>query len=192
MLRRRSREGMFWDCPACQGRLIGFAHIRRHVPVDFANELWGRARDEYGTQGRPCPSCKGSMLEVCPIANTNTPRLDVCTTCNMVWFDPGEFQELPMLPKNDPQEASPAEKQANMLTAFYQVRRKQKPNELVESHFPLLTVYGSYKPTTRGEWLVISWLMAGLLLALLTVLVLPSCESSPPKNPEYLEQPLPE
>lgn len=86
-------HGVMWACRHCGGRAAGIGLLRRTVARDYVNELWGNAV-ESGTPGtHSCPSCSKPMIE----ARTHSVGLDVCKTCQLVWFDPGEFGTAPVL-----------------------------------------------------------------------------------------------
>jgi membrane associated rhomboid family serine protease len=73
--------------------------LRKAVPQPLVNRLWQRARSGEYPANRSCPACKRRMAEV-PVAlpADKVLRLDVCTGCHFVWFDPREFEALPKLP----------------------------------------------------------------------------------------------
>jgi len=50
-----------------------------------------------GSAGRRCPHCWEGMVEVQPAPDVPL-KLDVCTHCHMVWFDPREFEQVPVAP----------------------------------------------------------------------------------------------
>ena len=69
--------------------------LRKFVPRDALNSVWQRARRGDVPLKQSCPSCPNQMKEV-PV---ETPaglqcELDVCTHCQSVWLDRGEWHDL--------------------------------------------------------------------------------------------------
>lgn len=87
-------SGIFWVCSSCNGRAVGMGPLRRTLPKKFANALWLSAI-EGGAEGeRRCPACERAMFQ----SSTGTVVLDVCRSCQIVWFDPREFDAVPVTP----------------------------------------------------------------------------------------------
>ena len=88
-------EGVFFRCPQCDGRAVSMALLRRIGSKESLRQLWQEARAEGAKPGAACPDCGRSMVEVAlPIRSSSPPlRLDVCTLCEFVWFDPREFEQ---------------------------------------------------------------------------------------------------
>ncbi len=97
--RTDASPGVFWRCPSCDGRLSALSLLRRNIPVETVNALWQQAKTGGFPRLRKCPACGNLMAEVPAAASQGKPRLDVCTTCQFVWFDAGEYAALPNLPK---------------------------------------------------------------------------------------------
>ena len=90
------KQGVTWVCPTCAGRAVTLSLLRRLVSRDFLNRLWQSARYGHGVGQRPCPSCVRAMTEVSGSSASGAPKLDVCTRCQIVWFDAGELERTPM------------------------------------------------------------------------------------------------
>lgn len=91
----KSKVGIFWFCQGCNGRAVTFPVLRKAIDKNTANRLWLLAVDERGTEGRACPGCERSMCEI-PFGPSELGlRLDVCRRCQIVWFDPKEYELLP-------------------------------------------------------------------------------------------------
>ena len=101
LARVQNPHGIFWACPACEGRLVSVAVLRRVVNQEHVDWVWAQAREGKGEENRFCPLCHRLMLEVSSGSSPNAPKLDVCRFCTYVWFDPEEFDELTVLPKLD-------------------------------------------------------------------------------------------
>lgn len=91
-------HGVFWRCPACGGRAVGVGLLRKSISPAFLTRLWVAAREGHAIRQRLCPMCAKQMLEVPPPDEARGPTLDVCRVCQLVWFDPGEYEAMPLLP----------------------------------------------------------------------------------------------
>lgn len=78
--------GMYWQCPACGGRLVALPVLRKTVSRAAVGEIWGQAIGGESVPGRACPECGQTMRQVCAAAAGNTIQVDICTHCTMVWF----------------------------------------------------------------------------------------------------------
>lgn len=84
-----------WGCPACGGRGLTVALLRRVMPRDQLRTLWAHART--GRRGSaPCPSCARPMrtLSAGDAEGTLQIELDACALCEIVWFDPKELEDI--------------------------------------------------------------------------------------------------
>jgi Zn-finger nucleic acid-binding protein len=89
-----SANGSYWRCRACGARAATLAFLRQSVASEFLRYVWLMAHDKKGVLRCPCPSCQKLMIEVHTSPHDKTPRLDVCTACQIVWFDPEEYEKL--------------------------------------------------------------------------------------------------
>ena len=88
-------EGVSFQCPKCKGCAIGLPVLRKVVPSALVHELWLRARQDEAPAGADCAVCRQPMVEVPVPTKNGTMALDVCTTCQFVWFDAKELEQLP-------------------------------------------------------------------------------------------------
>ncbi len=122
LTRANNEYGMFWACDTCGGRAATFSLLRKTVVKDTINELWKMAREGKGLLARKCPSCEKQMLEIhfkgieeiepdegseATTQGFSRPGLDVCTRCQMVWFDVNE--SLPIKQSEDEENEIPQE-----------------------------------------------------------------------------------
>lgn len=87
-----------YRCERCGGHAFALGQLRRVVDGDAVNALWQAARAGDAVDGDGCPSCRRSMATV----RTHDVDLDVCGTCQIVWFDAGETHRLPPRPPEPP------------------------------------------------------------------------------------------
>ncbi len=99
LAKMKGAPGVFWRCTACDGRSATVALLRKNVPVDVVNSLWQAARTGDHAYKRHCPACNRLMAEVPSHGVVGTQNLDVCTGCQFIWFDPAEYESLPLIPQ---------------------------------------------------------------------------------------------
>jgi len=87
--REQSPHGVQWRCPTCEGRALNLGVLRRMVQKKAVNDLWLAAWDRPAEIGLPCPLCANAMT---PVQQLEGMEVDVCTTCQSVWFDPTELE----------------------------------------------------------------------------------------------------
>ena len=89
----RQREGLFYLCPGCQGRVVTLPQIRRVAGDRFATKLLRQINANSRIGQRPCPFCYQTMRQL----HSEDPamELDACKFCGAVWFDPNEFEAVP-------------------------------------------------------------------------------------------------
>lgn len=94
--RQTTEKGVIYACPNCRGRAVSLSVLRRAASHDFLRDLWAKTISGRYKGGRRCPHCQGVMNPaVFPDGESNY-VLDVCRSCQIVWFDPGEYQTLPV------------------------------------------------------------------------------------------------
>ena len=89
--------GVFWVCSSCGGRTATIASLRKNVIRETVNRLWLRARSEGAPRRRDCPACFAPMAEVCLTPEPSEHVIDVCTRCQVVWFDAREYERMPAM-----------------------------------------------------------------------------------------------
>ena len=100
LIRTKTVGGLFFECEHCRGRAVGLAVVRRVVAPQQVNSLWQRAVQGQALNGVDCPACSHAMAEVVlPVDCSRDLRLDLCTKCQFLWFDPHEFEQLPRQPQ---------------------------------------------------------------------------------------------
>ena len=95
--RVQGNPGVFWVCPSCGGRTATIASLRKNVIHETVNRIWLRARAEDVPRRRDCPACFAPMAEVCLTFEPSEHVIDVCTRCQVVWFDAREYELVPTM-----------------------------------------------------------------------------------------------
>lgn len=99
LVKQNASPGIFWWCPACDGRSATVGLLRQRIPVKVVNRLWQSAKSGLYPRQRRCPCCEKSMAEVPAGGEGRTENIDVCTVCQFIWFDPTEYETLPLIPQ---------------------------------------------------------------------------------------------
>ena len=91
-------QGLFRECPTCEGRAVTVPLLRKLFPEEAVNALWESVTLGQGRETVDCPFCNSSMLEVemrYGFGKDEKVTLDVCRKCPTVWFDHAEFEKIP-------------------------------------------------------------------------------------------------
>ncbi len=116
LAKQPSAEGPRWVCAACGGRAVHLPSLRGTHPGAFVRRLWALARSvPLAERKRACPICDNLMATVPTLAvsgSTEPLRLDVCVSCQFVWFDPTEHEAWVSSSWSSSEEQLPAETRA--------------------------------------------------------------------------------
>jgi Zn-finger nucleic acid-binding protein len=85
-------------CMGCHGQLVSLAVVRAYGDGALVSKLWAEALAHPRT-GIGCPSCRKPMSVV---MLTQQIELDLCRSCQSLWFDLDEFSKLPPRPRATP------------------------------------------------------------------------------------------
>jgi len=93
---KRTDYGQIEYCPNCQSKLIGAANVKRSdVKYDIYHQLWTKAKQDEIKTGRGCPLCNDNMSLQKVQSDDHEIKVEICTHCFQLWFDTGEFENLP-------------------------------------------------------------------------------------------------
>ncbi len=90
--------GVVWVCPRCGGRAVTVSLLRRKVQRQFINSIWQKVRSDSESKPRPdrlCPACRRPLRQLTDYGISGPLELDACRSCQFIWFDPGEREQLP-------------------------------------------------------------------------------------------------
>jgi Zn-finger nucleic acid-binding protein len=96
--------GLLWKCQACSGIAANIAVLRKHLKDDTVKKLWLEAITASTPSNKKCPSCVNMLKEFSVSRNNQRIHLDLCRTCQLIWFDKDELDAFPKvekLPKSD-------------------------------------------------------------------------------------------
>lgn len=95
----RVAEGLLWKCEACSGAAANMAVLRKYLKSDTVRELWRTAVVESTQSERMCPSCGHTLREFAASRDNCRLSLDLCRTCQLMWFDKNELEAFPRTEK---------------------------------------------------------------------------------------------
>jgi Zn-finger nucleic acid-binding protein len=84
-----------WSCRACDGCAATVATLRQGIRHDVIRQAWQHAIGAQRNGTLRCPGCRVLMDAVA----TDGPEIDLCRTCQLMWFDAHELAELPPRPQ---------------------------------------------------------------------------------------------
>jgi membrane associated rhomboid family serine protease len=133
--RTKTDAGIFFDCPQCRGRAVGFPLLRRLGAKESVRTLWQDAYNAKPTSavaGVPCPVCQRAMAEVGIPIRASSPLLqvDICTGCQFVWFDRQEFEYFPPALREEP---APMSDKARELIAIEEIKQEGRRAQEADS-----------------------------------------------------------
>lgn len=95
---RAEDTGVYWHCDACGGNAVGFGVVRKHIGEKRMAGIWRQVFPVNNRNGCACPTCSRTMTEATVVLEGNELTLDLCRLCEFIWFDPGEYESLPLAP----------------------------------------------------------------------------------------------
>ncbi|HUX01453.1 MAG TPA: rhomboid family intramembrane serine protease [Phycisphaerae bacterium] len=100
LVRLKTQAGTVYHCPRCGGRNAALAVLRKAgARPRFLKDLWITGLRSKAPSPLRCPHCNRAMASVeMPSAGEDTLRLDLCSSCQAVWFDAREFETVPVSP----------------------------------------------------------------------------------------------
>lgn len=133
-----AEAGIFWSCPVCNGRAVNLPVLQKVIPDRIVHKLWLEARSNDDGGDKPCPAC-GRKMKIVPLQGADSRLyLDVCITCQFIWFDPKEFEKVPpahtsrSLTERKPSPVS----QMTMARAELMLIRQEHEAELLQMRTP--------------------------------------------------------
>lgn len=128
-----NEHGIFWVCPKCDGRAVGFGVLRKTMLKESIDELLKHYHNEKCAENLRCPICTRHMREVS--AGNSDFKLDVCLGCQFIWFDPKELEMLPPQQKKKDVEADlPYEEKQKLALQRIENLEEQKSHEDIEEY----------------------------------------------------------
>ena len=88
-------EGALWKCETCSGMAANLAVVRKRISDKTVREFWLKATTESVPSNRQCPCCAQKLNEFTAGTGEQWFHLDLCKTCQLMWFDRNELEAFP-------------------------------------------------------------------------------------------------
>jgi len=163
----KNEFGNFWHCGECDGTAVALPLLKRFVDKEVIQKLWRRAKDYDHLSTRSCPGCPGKMEEVPVQIGEVRLLIDVCETCQFIWLDAGEWDQLPNGPAQPKgrYEGLTMEQREVMARAEVEAiqqryEREKRTEETLDNIAGMMTGRGYAR---RSGWRMVEGLVDGLL-----------------------------
>ena len=93
-----------WKCASCRGFAISVPVVRKGLKKETFRNIWQKLSSGETETGRSCPGCKNPLSVVEADGQGGAVKIDVCRTCQILWFDDEEFSDLPKVAPKAEQE----------------------------------------------------------------------------------------
>ncbi|MBJ6724603.1 rhomboid family intramembrane serine protease [Geomesophilobacter sediminis] len=116
-----------WICPNCSGRAVALPVVRTRIPDSAFRDLWKQGNAAPASVDVPCPVCNVNMCEL----KAGGEVVDLCRSCQFLWFDRNEFENLPQnaLPAARA-ELSPEGKKAVAMLQLDSLKQQQEEKDV--------------------------------------------------------------
>lgn len=126
LTQQKTLSGFHYICEKCGGLAVNFpVLLHEHVTDEFIKELWKATRKEGVGRERKCPHCSKLMAEIKAPTPSGEVTLDLCQSCETIWFDTDELDKLPRKPPPVPEKPLPEETRNAMLGAELETLRDE-------------------------------------------------------------------
>jgi Zn-finger nucleic acid-binding protein len=89
---QRLEKIRLWKCMSCRGLSISLPTVRKGLTPEAFKKIWHKLSSGNTEPGRPCPGCRKPLSVVEADGGI---LIDVCRSCQILWFDDKEFSALP-------------------------------------------------------------------------------------------------
>jgi len=84
-----------WKCASCHGIALSVPTVRKGLEARTFRDIWQKISSGETEPGRPCPGCRKPLSVVEADGQDGAVMIDVCRSCQLLWFDDREFSGLP-------------------------------------------------------------------------------------------------
>jgi Zn-finger nucleic acid-binding protein len=114
--------------------MVNLAVLRNSIDKGIVREFWKAAIFSGNKSPKSCPGCELNLIEfsaksAVPDINLDI-NLDICKNCQLVWFDPGELEQLPG--KNNTYTSNELEDQFEQAVAIAKVKLGAEEREFAK------------------------------------------------------------
>jgi len=92
---QRPGDILLWKCASCSGLLVSLPTVRQALKPEEFKKIWQQLYSGDTEAGRSCPGCKDPLTVVRADGQDDEILIDVCRSCQVLWFDDKEFSDLP-------------------------------------------------------------------------------------------------
>lgn len=97
LLQRQKLGGvLLWKCASCSGLVVSLPTVRKGLKPEEFRKIWQQLYSGNTERGRPCPGCRNPLTVVKADGEDEQVLIDVCRSCQVLWFDDKEFSSLPV------------------------------------------------------------------------------------------------
>jgi len=95
-LQAQKLDGLrLWKCSSCGGIALSVPMVRKGLATGTFRKIWQKISSGETEAGRPCPGCRKPLAVVEADGGDGAVMIDVCRSCQLIWFDDKEFAGLP-------------------------------------------------------------------------------------------------
>lgn len=80
---------------SCGGFALSVPTVRKGLAAESFKKIWQKISAGESKPGRPCPGCRKPLSVVEADGRDGAVMIDVCRSCQLIWFDDQEFSDLP-------------------------------------------------------------------------------------------------
>ena len=170
----RQREGIYFLCDQCSGRAVTVPQIRRVAGDQFATKLLRKINTSKELGERTCPFCGRTMNRI--YSDNPILELDACRPCNLVWFDPKEFEAIPEGAVESPDEVAMRGREALAVYKVQQMAERARaedpsPDSQWKTIPALFGLPVEIEDAPLTRWPVVTWFLA-VAIVLISIWVL--------------------
>ena len=95
-LQAQKPDGLrLWKCTSCGGIALSVPTVRKGLAAGTFKKIWRKISAGETEPGRPCPGCRKPLNVVEADGDAGAVMIDVCRSCQLLWFDDKEFSGFP-------------------------------------------------------------------------------------------------
>lgn len=143
-----------WKCASCSGLVVSIPTVRKGLDPKAFKKIWQKLYAGETKTGRPCPGCKKPLSVIEADGQETEILIDVCRSCQILWFDDNEFSSLPrVVPEVEPEILPEGEQQkrpeSRLLTSEELTYRAFKEDQYQRRSFLYKLLDGSASKELR-------------------------------------------
>jgi len=117
---------LLWKCASCSGLVVSLPVVRKGLGPQAFKKTWQKLYSGETEAGRPCPGCRKPLSVVEADGGDGVLMIDVCRTCQILWFDDKEFSALPKVEQKKQPEGDLRSPEDLVFEAFKEDQYKRR------------------------------------------------------------------